>query len=317
MLKNLVVEKDRRVFLQTPVVNELDSLTETHFATINDIPIIGDKKEFIDAFILLLNNKVSECIKILQQNGFVSPFQNQTTVEQIAHFIIQYGIAKGFDKEQLIKFIKTPGKKGEDAVIVKVQDILEKMEAPHSQSRKLEESGKHKQGEHVINKDVVSVYQYIINQFTQEQFGKDLEFIPKTSQIYKDYHDAWSSHVKHNIEKVLIVVIDKLYIDTNASAYGETILMLREAAKLHMIDLYRNDEIEVTEYIHKIEYLVKSMNEYLIYVDKVALQIWLKPGRRRDKEIYEEALTEVKNMFIDLCKKVHEWVQDFKQHRPN
>jgi hypothetical protein len=315
MYKNLPVAIDVQALLRTSTPNEVDpSETTIYFATVKNIPIIGDKKEFVDAFILLLNNNISECNKILQRNGFGSPFQTRMTADQIADLIIQYGIAKGFDRKQLIKVINTPG---EQVVIVKIQNILEEMEKIPSQSRNLEESTKHKQGEHVINKDVVSVYQCIIDQFTERIFNQrfeELKLKPNTSQIYKDYHHPLSTSTKRSIEEVLIVEIDKVYIDTNASAYGQTIFMLRELAKLHMIDLYYNKDDENTDYTQKIELLVKAMNERLIYVDKVALEVWLVKHGHRGRDKYEKALAEVKEMFMNLYKKLNEWSKELQNY---
>jgi hypothetical protein len=53
------------------------------------------------------------------------------------------------------------------------------------------------------------------------------------------------------------------------------ISMLREAATRHMIELYMNNKIQGTSYTWKIKSLVDTMNQYQIYVDQIALVIYM------------------------------------------
>jgi deoxyxylulose-5-phosphate synthase len=95
--------------------------------------------------------------------------------------------------------------------------------------------------------------------------------------------------------------------------------MLKEAAKNCIIALINDNQFEVTDYAGKIEILVNAMNkdQHEIYVDRVAKNIWLAKGDRRAKQMYEEAHTKVKEMFVNLYKKLNEWIREIQRHHPH
>jgi hypothetical protein len=70
------------------LLDKMDLVKETYFATFNNIPIVGDKKELIDIIMLLLNANISKCNQKLKEINFDSPFQSQCSDKEIAEYII-------------------------------------------------------------------------------------------------------------------------------------------------------------------------------------------------------------------------------------
>ncbi|CAF1599333.1 unnamed protein product [Didymodactylos carnosus] len=70
---------------------------------IDDFPVAGSIREFID---VLLNNDVIECVKILEKYEIDWPFKAPNTTEKLAQFLVDYGAAKGFNKQQVIAKLK-------------------------------------------------------------------------------------------------------------------------------------------------------------------------------------------------------------------
>ena len=79
--------------------------------------------------------------------------------------------------------------------------------------------------------------------------------------------------------------------------------MLRQSAVQYMIELYDNIETTDSNHSQRIQYLVNVMNEYHIYVDKLALQYWLKV-RHHKKTTYEDARLKVQQMFMNMHDKL-------------
>jgi hypothetical protein len=296
------------------IYNIIDSYKErTFFASVDNIPIIGNQEEFIEVIISLLNRQIATCNEILQKNGFDSLFQIHITSYEEAKFLNEKTIVKGLDQSELVEWIDQSDKQCRTVIRLKIQDILEEMKTTASQSK----NPKHENEGHVINNGVISIYQDIINLFTMQQFGKkfdELTSISSTSQIHSDYHNPWPNNVKENIQEVLIGVVDQCYVDANACAYSIIVQMLYEVAKCHMIALYNNENMQYTtsSYTDKVEFLTNTISEFQLYVDQVTLQAWL--ANSGDIIIYREACLEVQKLFINLYLKLNDWTKEMKQY---
>jgi hypothetical protein len=127
---------------------------------------------------LLLNANISKCNQKLKEINFDSPFQSHCTDKEIAEYIIQHSIAKGFDESELITFINKYWKRSKTAFNIKLRDLLTEKNKTSS-----EKQTKHEKGEHVINRGVISVYQDIINIFTVDHFC----YIDASRSCYTSY----------------------------------------------------------------------------------------------------------------------------------
>ncbi|CAF0935369.1 unnamed protein product [Adineta steineri] len=307
--------------LQNEIENSNDKINlfeEMYFSTLDNISIIGNQEELVDATIFLLNNDISKFNAILKKFGLDSPFKVPTTVDEIVDFIDRYDVAKGFDKDEIKALVMKPGKQGKKAIRLTLEEISLKIKETSIRSN--DQTSYKKRGDHVINNGVLKVYQDIIDNFTLTQFKKsfqDLTFISQNELIRNDYDNTFPINVKNNIQNVLIVHLNENRFDANALYYGIVILMLHERSKNYMVQLYKN--INSTPKTQRIKLIIKTMNDNEIYVDHVALKAW--QSNRGNMKIYQESLAKVRDMFDNLCSnlqfKLNAWTKEIYKCDPH
>jgi len=299
-------------------VSVIDSFKErVYLSTIDNIPIIGSISEFNDVTIALFNNDILKCKEILEPFQIDWLFKKRYTSAELATFIIRYNIAPRFDKQELEPIINKTDKQTRQTIELKVESLLSEMQDLYSQAECSNDDGRSRQGAHIINTKVLSVYKDIIEGFVQYKYGvtfSKLSKIPNDSQIYKDYHQSFPTHVKNNIENIMKAYIpaDVIYINSNASTYAVLSYILRNSAQLHMNELYNDLHIQESIHTSKIRSTVAIMNRLSIFVDYVAKEYWLRQGRT--VTTFEDSRLEVQAMFSNLFHKFPQWVEEIRRY---
>lgn len=307
------------------ILKKIDECKErVYLSTIATIPIIGTNEKLTLAAIKLFNNDITACITIFKEYGLNWPFETRYTLQKLVDFIVSLKTSQEsekiiFDKVALTKIISTVGVKGQELISVKVQVLLEELErlrsnAQHPQQSKEKKSSK--KGEYVINNNVISVYRNIIDSYVERilkrRFSELIE-LPQTSDIFKDYHNAFSSEIQDLIQNKMVVQIED-YFDANGLIYGIFIFMLRESAVQFMIELSQDENNSDSIHNWQIDLLTNLMNSSQVFVDYAALTEWLKRHKTKGREDYNKANLEVQTMFRNIAEKLKRWIAELKTY---
>jgi hypothetical protein len=298
----------------------IDTFKEkAYVSTLDDILIVSSTTIFNNALIALLNNDVAKCIEILKQHEIDWPFDNHYSRKQMAHFILNQGIASGFDEYEVENIINKTDKKAQQAILTLLKNITN--EVARRQEEVLDDDSddeRHNRGEHVINNSVLCVHKYIIDLFLQYQFDTTFEAviarIGKDSQIYKDYHHPLPDHIKENIQYRMVANIpdDYQYFDVNALSYGILIKSLGKSATLYMSDLYNDQHAEGSQSTEHIRVAISQINFLQTYVEQIAKTYWL-THQGGDWVTYENSSIAVQAMFQNLYNKFRDWILELRR----
>lgn len=131
------------------------------------------------------------------------------------------------------------------------------------------------QGEHVINKDVLTVYRKILNVFMQKVLGINLEDMRTRfrldSKVKKACDQPLPKEIEDLIRNQMVVDVSGLYSDENSQPYGESIEQLRDTAVKYMEHIFNGtQERDMSEVKNDLLEAVNGMIDNERFVDQAA-----------------------------------------------
>lgn len=159
---------------------------------------------------------------------------------------------------------------------------------------------------HIIHQSVLNIF----NDITQEFFKSR-----KLKPVAVPNNETLSDSIKKCIDTFMVAKIDDStqYIDLHTNEYLANESALKKACVRQTGRLY--DCLEPSkELFEEINIAVKNINDNSLFVDQMALRIWLKQKHdtKRNRLIFDRAENEIKHMFYKLQDDLSQWVETIK-----
>ena len=182
-------------------------------------------------------------------------------------------------------------------------------------------------GEHVINNNVLRIYNDIAKDFVDDLWRKSdsLEAMIRSgrlstaSKVLKDISQPLDQQTTDLVQKQLVVNLSKPYVDQNAAKYGDDVRALRNAIKQYMMFFYAVLESTSSTAPEDLNLAAKNAKDEVKrmvmrenFIDQDILKIW-KKDHPRDVFRFDSAKTKVVSMIeklVDEPKMVQDWVKE-------
>ncbi|XP_068223906.1 uncharacterized protein [Palaemon carinicauda] len=202
--------------------------------------------------------------------------------------------------------------------IVEVRHWLEKPDKPAA------EKDPSKRGEHVINNGVLKIYRDVVEEFVAYAFGTNLRHLENNvlledSSVLRAIREPVPCDVMYQISDVMVVHLQRSYMDSNAKAFGEKLDIVKGVCFGYMRSLYKPSYFSSLNGMERnIVALVEDFIRGGFFIDDDALAIWCK--RRNSIQVFEQARNKVESMLRRLIphrgnNPLSDWVCDLcKRH---
>lgn len=284
-----------------------------------EIAVISENQEFFQILNSLLKHEFKNFEKLLQEQKLEFDIEKLKNLQKLKHFLVENGVVKNseFVKSKNENYLKSRSRTLPIYWISINQELKQILELDKKDDKNKKKS---KKGEHVINNDVIEVYNKIIDEFLSEKFNKffseienELSFL---SQLKKDYNKDnvpstgfISQDNKLAIREEMKAFMEEPYFDANALMYGFFIQNLVTSSVKHMIELWNNRE-RGSSFTRHVKLCTEQIRLQEIFVDKIAYNKWIEQGGNILK--FERAKNDVDNMFDLLFEKLKLWVTELK-----
>ena len=297
------------------------------------VPVVGTVKESVECVGALINGDYERA----KEKGF------SAVVGGVAdYFTVGAGrlAIKGAAKGATRLITQQVAKKAVGAAIVgnvvtriqtkEVQNVQKgrRKKKPHEEDEEDEVKKKPaKRGEHVINNNVLKIFSSIINEFLQAEKEFNCRFhdlpLDQTKGVYQAYHHPLNARYTQEVQENLVAHLDPgtEYIDANSVSDGLRKAELVQAVVNYMKALYtarKALQVNLNNYEKRIRDVLREFIAGNVFVDEMALQIWLTKGgtRARYEDVRDQVVRMLKRLDPDKGNtEVGDWINEMVKAR--